>query len=80
MKIIKKGKLWSIIINCTGAGNGGGGCSAELEIEQSDLYLTYHTDITCDTEIYYTIKCVACNTETDIETKLIPQRIKNELL
>lgn len=70
MKVIKKGSIkptWKHRIICTGSGNGGGGCGANLEIHLEDVYMTrsYHYDGSSDG--HYTIMCPVCKTETDIK-------------
>ena len=79
MKILKKGTPWSIECKCTGYGNGGGGCSSLLLIEDEDIYQTSSTDITGFTECYYTFKCPICGTETEIDKARVPSRIGSKV-
>ena len=79
MKIIKPGKPqkgWSAKFICTGKGNGNGGCEATLEVEQSDLYETYSSDYTGDTDYYTTFTCIACGVETDV---VVPSEIREKI-
>lgn len=69
MKLIKEGRKqtgWAKEFECTGKGNGGGGCGAILSVEQGDVYKTSHSDYGGDTETYNTFKCSQCGVETDI--------------
>lgn len=71
MKVIKKGrsqKGWAKQINCTGKGNGKGGCGAVLLIEESDLFQTSHTDMKGETDLFVTFRCSECKVLTDIST------------
>jgi hypothetical protein len=70
MKVLKEGrpqKGWAKVYECTGNGNGGGGCGAKLLVEQGDLFHTSqqsYGDISPD---YYTgFKCPQCGVLTDI--------------
>jgi hypothetical protein len=70
MKVLKKGrpqKGWSGEFDCTGKGNGGGGCGAKLLVEFGDLYHTYHYDYDGGHDVYVTFSCAACGVETDID-------------
>lgn len=69
MKVLKIGRRqtgWATKAKCTGAGNGGGGCGAELLVEEGDLYITdsYHYDGSHET--YVTFRCAQCGVETDL--------------
>jgi predicted RNA-binding Zn-ribbon protein involved in translation (DUF1610 family) len=69
MKVLKKGrkqKGWAEEYNCTGKGNGHGGCGARLLIEQGDVYMTYSSDM-YETESHHTFACPECGVETDID-------------
>jgi hypothetical protein len=68
MKIIKPGREqngWAKEYECTGSGNGGGGCGAVLLVEEKDLYRTFRS---CFEEIewFITFKCGCCGVETDL--------------
>lgn len=70
MKVIKKGRKqagWSKEFECTGKGNGGGGCGAKLLVSKSDLYETSSCDYTGDCSYYTTFACPCCGVETDID-------------
>ena len=80
MEIIKKGtgqKSWSKEYSCTGSGNGGGGCGAQLLVSLTDIYHIKSTDISGSTDHYYTFKCPCCSVETDISD--IPCSIKSKI-
>ena len=64
MKIIKPGTGWEKEVECTGAGNGGGGCKAILSINKDDLYKTTRYSID-DVSCFITF-CCPCGVETDI--------------
>ena len=69
MKLIKPGrpqKGWAKEAKCTGDGNGGGGCGAELLIEEADLYIT-SSSCRDETDYYETFTCAACGVETDMK-------------
>lgn len=68
MKVLKAGreqKGWASKQECTGAGNGYGGCGAELLVEQADVFQT-ESHARDETTYYNTFKCCACGTWTDI--------------
>lgn len=79
MKVLKKGrkqKGWSTEANCTGHGNGGGGCGAKLLIEESDLYFTF-SHARDETERHVTFTCCECGVETDLRD--VPGQIQHRL-
>lgn len=84
MKVIKEGVpggLWHPQVTCTGAGNGNHGCGAILELEESDLFHTQHTDYGGDTEHYITIECPCCSRWTDIQKTVdIPYGIRSAVM
>ena len=80
MKVLEKGPGWSIEQICTGAGNGGCGCKSKLLVEKDDVYLTSNTDLSGETDYYYTFKCPVCGVETDIPSRDLPSGLKSELL
>ena len=80
MKVLEKGPGWSLKLRCTGIGNGGGGCESLLLVDENDIYITSNTDITGDTDYYYTVSCPVCGRETDISEKDIPYRIRRKKL
>ena len=68
MKILKKGREqrgWSVEAECTGEGNGLGGCGALLLVEEADLYKT-SSSVRDEVTIFITFKCSACGVETDL--------------
>lgn len=70
MRVISKGRKqegWAHRGVCTGAGNGGGGCGAELMVEQADAYQT-RTHNRDELTAYATFMCIACGVETDDPT------------
>lgn len=76
MKLIKQGreqKGWAKIYECTGVGNGGGGCGAILLVEEDDFYQTSNTDFAGDTTHYCTFECMSCGVLTDVDD--VPARI-----
>lgn len=69
MKVLKKGrpqKKWAIECECTGIGNGNGGCGAKLLVEQDDIFKTesYHYDGSHND--YNTFECPECGVLTDV--------------
>ena len=80
MKVLEIGEGWSIKQVCTGRGNGNGGCNSKLLVEKNDIYLTSHTDLSGDTDYFYTFRCPVCKIETDIPEKDVPYSIRSELL
>lgn len=77
MKVISKGPGWSIKQKCTGKGNGGGGCGSELEVEKQDIYITSHTDLSGETDYYFTFTCPVCGAETDIPYNELPSAVRD---
>lgn len=84
MKVLEAGKYtneWKIQHRCTGAGNGGNGCEALLEVEKSDLRhrSARHTEgvwgdwADCEEAILF--KCPICDTLTDLAHKDWPKNI-----
>jgi len=68
MKVLEKGKPPSRNLVCTGRGNGGGGCSAKLEVERSDLFQTSrHSYGDQYPDYFITFKCPDCGVLTDID-------------
>lgn len=70
MKILKAGRKqagWSKEFTCTGAGNGGGGCGAELLVSEYDLYQTSSHHYDGSSDYYTTFCCPQCGCETDIK-------------
>ncbi len=80
MKVLEKGPGWGLKLRCTGKGNGDGGCGSLLQVEESDIYITTHTDMTGETDYYYTICCPVCGKETDIPEKDLPSIIMRKAL
>ena len=69
MQVIKPGrkqKGWAREFECTGKGNGGGGCGAMLLVEQDDVYCTHHYDYSGGHDVFCTFRCQECGVETDI--------------
>jgi hypothetical protein len=72
MKLIKKGREqrgWAKEFECTGIGNGGGGCGAILLVEQGDVYQTVYYNMG-DCSVSNTFTCSECGVETDIKEGL----------
>jgi hypothetical protein len=68
MKVLEKGrkqKGWSVTRECTGNGNGGGGCGAKLLVEEGDLFKTT-SQARDETTTYVTFKCSECGVLTDL--------------
>lgn len=80
MKVLKPGKGWNLEVTCTGKGNGDGGCGAKLLINKEDIYQTRSYDLDGFSDRYFTICCVQCGIETDIDEKLIPLIIQRNAL
>lgn len=76
MKILKEGKnpSWTLKLTCTGKGNRDGGCGAELEVTETDLYQTTSSCLG-ETDHFTTFMCIGCGAETDVDPKLVPGRI-----
>lgn len=68
MKVLKKGRKqtgWSHIFECSGSGNGDGGCGAKLLVEEPDLFRQY-SHARDETTAYISFKCPECGVLTDI--------------
>lgn len=68
MRVLKTGRPqsgWAKELECTGKGNGGGGCGALLLVEQDDVFRT-HNYCRDDHDVFNTFKCSQCNVLTDI--------------
>ena len=82
MKVLKPGreqKGWSKTFTCTGDGNGGGGCGAELLVEQGDLFKTFR-HCRDETDVFITFQCTACEVLTDLKAKDQPPYAITSLL
>lgn len=86
MKVLKSGngmKEWSKQVVCTGKGNGGGGCGAELLIGLSDLFHTYASYMGREEEWFVTFACVECAVLTDVkgapvQARDLPSRVAHK--
>lgn len=81
MKILKPGlspeeRKWKIETKCTGAGNGGRGCNALLEVSEDDLFQTASHHYDGSSDYYITFKCAACGTLTDLPESKVPTDIR----
>jgi len=68
VKVLKEGRPqqgWSHEYECTGGGNGDGGCGALLLVSIDDLYKTY-SHARDEITTYVTFTCPECDVETDI--------------
>ena len=76
MKVLQKGNPngWEIERDCTGQGNGDGGCGAKLLVAEDDIFVTSHSVIG-EVDYYYTFECPECGCKTDIPEKEIPKRV-----
>lgn len=80
MKILKPGREqhgWTTEAYCTGEGNGGGGCGALLQVDESDLYRTSSGHYDGATDYFVTFTCPSCRVETDLER--VPSTIEHRL-
>lgn len=69
MQIIKQGRKqngWSHEYTCTGGGNGGGGCSAELLVSEHDMYKFVHQHYPDGSTTYVYFCCPNCGVKTDV--------------
>lgn len=69
MKVIAKGRPqngWAEEMTCTGAGNGRGGCGAQLLVEIGDVFTTYSNPMGRDPSWFLTFECPECGVLTDI--------------
>lgn len=69
MKVIEKGrgqKGWTKEYECTGKGNGGGGCGARLLVSEKDFYITSRGYMDGSSDYYLTFRCPCCEVETDV--------------
>jgi non-canonical (house-cleaning) NTP pyrophosphatase len=83
MKVLKQGsgqKGWSTKAICTGQGNGGGGCGAELLVDEEDLYQTSST-VRDETDYFVTFDCPECGVKTDLENppRSLQDRVSEKL-
>lgn len=80
METIKPGTKqarWTTTVTCSGNGNRGGGCGAELRVSQGDLFTT-ESHARDETTRYVTTKCQECGVLTDLcelPSTLIPADI-----
>jgi hypothetical protein len=79
VRVLKPGtgqQGWSVEVECTGKGNGGGGCGAQLLVEEGDLYIT-SSSARDETTEYVTFTCVECKVRTDL--KDCPYHVRSKL-
>ena len=72
MQVLKPGrpqKGWAKEFECTGKGNGNGGCGGSLLVEQADVFRTTSSCMG-DREHHNTFRCVSCGVLTDIDGHL----------
>ena len=77
MKVLKKGRPqrgWSKELECTGAGNGGGGCGARLLVEIGDVFETERSCMGRDIDYFVTFRCSECGVLTDIDN--VPSHVR----
>ena len=81
MKVLKEGNPngWEIERDCTGEGNGDGGCGAKLLVAEDDIFITSGSSLG-ETDYYYTFECPQCKCRTDIPVKEIPMRVRNKAM
>jgi non-canonical (house-cleaning) NTP pyrophosphatase len=75
MKILKPGREqngYAVELKCTGKGNGGGGCGAELLVEKDDLFRTERSCMGKEIDYYTTFQCPSCKVLTDIQNPFPP--------
>lgn len=68
MEILKAGRSqrgWTVQTTCTGSGNGGGGCEAELLVSAGDVFATF-TNCRDESERHATFECISCGVLTDL--------------
>ena len=81
MKVIKQGsgqEGWAKKYECTGSGNGGGGCGAVLLVEEGDIRIT-SSRCRDETDYYVTFRCCECKVFTDIDNNDVPSHIYRRL-
>jgi hypothetical protein len=79
MKVIKPGRDqtgWAAEIECTGKGNGDGGCGAILLVEENDFRLTYR-NCRDESETFTTFKCCQCGVDTDFQ---LPSTVEHRVI
>lgn len=74
-----KKTIWKIEKECIGNKNNDGCCSALLEVETTDIYISYINSLTGNI-FAYTFRCPCCNRETIIPDKDIPFNIRKTIL
>lgn len=83
MKVLKAGreqKGWATEAECTGSGNGNGGCGAVLLVEEGDLFQTSRYSYGEESaERFATFSCSACGVLTDIPLGKVPSHIFHAL-
>ena len=83
MQVIKPGdnrpRGWSLEIRCSGSGNGGGGCHAQLLIGPDDLFHSYSSAMGRDETHFHTFMCSECGVWTDVPDVRIPGWLQRDV-
>lgn len=72
MEVLKKGEegdSWSVVLTCTGFGNGSVGCGAELRAKRGDLVYYAGTDYPVYRPQAVSARCPECGEVTDLPSK-----------
>jgi len=71
MRVVKPGvaKTWSVKATCSGKGSGGGGCGAELVVEETDLFRTSRGYYDGSTDNFVTFSCPECGILNNISER-----------
>lgn len=83
MKVLEPGDGrtgWGIEIRCSGSGNGGGGCHAQLLVEENDVFHSYASYMGRDEDHFFTFKCPQCGVWTDIPDERVPGWLRRQVI
>lgn len=73
MRVLEKGKPWSVSVRCTGRGNGGQGCESLLEAESDDMRYYPGADHPVVRPAAVSVRCPECRTITDLDRRDWPK-------
>lgn len=78
LRLLREGtQKWSADVECSGAGYGGGGCGAKLQLGVEDVFLTVHYE-NGQAKEFTAFTCPLCGRDSDVlVSPLIAQAVRD---